>query len=112
MIENKIRNKAAFHTAQKRDMRKELAVEAEAGYPEADASPIEALLAQEVRSRLALALQRIPEHYREVILYRNHLELPWKDIGERLGKSEAAAKMLFQRALAQLREHFDDTWSS
>jgi RNA polymerase sigma-70 factor (ECF subfamily) len=111
VIENKIRNKAAFHTAQKRDMRKEVAVETESGFPDVDVSPIEELLAKEVRSRLALALQRLPEHYREVILYRNHLELPWKDIGERIGKSEAAAKMLFQRALAQLREHFDDTWS-
>jgi RNA polymerase sigma-70 factor (ECF subfamily) len=51
---------------------------------------------------LADALARLPADYREVIILRNLEQLPFEEIGQRLGRSSGAARMLWARALEKL----------
>ena len=52
--------------------------------------------------RVEAALETLEEHHREVIVLRKLEELTFAEIGERLGKSEDACRMLFARALTAL----------
>lgn len=66
-------------------------------------SPAQALIRDEHQWRLAAALERLPEAYREVIELR-HLEgLAHDEIARRLGRAPGATRMLWVRALARLR---------
>jgi RNA polymerase sigma-70 factor, ECF subfamily len=60
-----------------------------------------------VRSELAQAmddaLARLPQHYREAVHYRHHDELPWDEIGLLMRCSADAARMVWSRAIRQLR---------
>jgi RNA polymerase sigma-70 factor (ECF subfamily) len=52
---------------------------------------------------LADALQRLPDHYREVIIL-SHLEgLPFPEVARRMGRSLDSVKNLWARALGRLR---------
>ncbi len=65
-----------------------------------------------VRSELAHAmvdaLARLPEHYRQVVLYRHHDELPWDEIGQRMGCSADAARMVWSRAIRELKKELEN----
>lgn len=66
-------------------------------------TPSGVALSQEEWSLLSAALERLPDHYREVILLRHREYLSFPEIGELLGKSEDAVRKLWLRALTQLR---------
>jgi RNA polymerase sigma-70 factor (ECF subfamily) len=53
---------------------------------------------------LAEALSRLPADYREVIVLRNLQGLDHEEVARRMGRSAGAVRMLWVRALAQLRE--------
>ena len=53
---------------------------------------------------LADELARLPEDYQEVIYLRNMQRLPFKEIAERMNRSQGAVQMLWLRALKQLQE--------
>jgi len=67
-----------------------------------DPSPSQVVAAQEQLERLAEVLERLPDDYRQVILLRNLQELSHQEVAERMGRSEAAVRMLWLRALAAL----------
>jgi RNA polymerase sigma-70 factor (ECF subfamily) len=48
------------------------------------------------------ALAQLPEHYRNVIVWRQFDGLPFEAIGDRLGRSAEAARLLWVRALQRL----------
>ena len=52
--------------------------------------------------RVERALQALDEPYREIIVLRKFAELSYQEIGERLGKSPDACRMLLARALTAL----------
>jgi RNA polymerase sigma-70 factor, ECF subfamily len=52
---------------------------------------------------LADALERLPADYREVIILRNLEDLSYDEIAQRMGRTPGAVRMLWVRALAQLR---------
>ncbi len=52
--------------------------------------------------RLERAIDALGEAHREVILLRSFEELSFREVGERLGKSPDASRMLFARAMAAL----------
>lgn len=52
---------------------------------------------------LADALQRLPEHYREVIILHQLEDLGFADVAQRLGRSVDSVKNIWIRALTQLR---------
>ena len=56
---------------------------------------------QEVR--LAEALARLPDDYREVLLLRNLEGLAHEEVAARMGREPGAVRMLWVRALARLR---------
>jgi RNA polymerase sigma-70 factor (ECF subfamily) len=56
---------------------------------------------------LALALERLPEDYREVIMLRNMRSLSHEEVAERMGRSPGAVRMLWVRALEELRKILD-----
>jgi RNA polymerase sigma-70 factor (ECF subfamily) len=59
--------------------------------------------------KLAEHLARLPEDQRTVLILR-HLEgLPHEEIARRMGRSSGAVRMLWVRALARLREEFDES---
>jgi RNA polymerase sigma-70 factor, ECF subfamily len=102
---NEIRDLADYHGRQRRDGRLRLSL---------DATPEAAQLAQHVRSqtsRIALderqallerALEELSGEQREAIILRRFEELSYAEMGERLGRSPDACRMLHARALAAL----------
>lgn len=103
ILENKIRNSLEFFKAQRRDMRKEVALDSGEPIAAAGPSPAERLEEAEDRERLEAAMDALDEDHREVIVNRYYLGMPWAEIGEQMGRSEEAAQMLCNRALAKLK---------
>ncbi len=71
-------------------------------------SPSQRAVARKQEVRLAEVLGRLPEEYREVIVLRNLEELPHEEIARRMGRSVGAVRMLWLRALAELRSEIVD----
>jgi RNA polymerase sigma-70 factor (ECF subfamily) len=67
------------------------------------AGPSGALRRRELGVALADALAQLSASRREVIVLRNLEEREWPEIARRMGKSEAAVKKLWARALLALR---------
>lgn len=67
-----------------------------------DPTPSGAAIAVERQIALARALESLSEDYRQVILLRNFDDLPHHEVARRMGRSEAAVRMLWLRALAAL----------
>jgi RNA polymerase sigma factor (sigma-70 family) len=63
---------------------------------------------QERQVQLALALDRLPADYREVIVLRNLEGLPHEEIARRMGRGTGAVRMLWVRALARLKQMLDE----
>lgn len=57
---------------------------------------------REQRDLLALAMEQLPDHYRECLELRLHGELPFKEIAGALGKTEQATFSLHRRAMEAL----------
>lgn len=68
------------------------------------ASPSQIVQQHEEETRLAAALDRLPEEYREVIIRRNMQRQSHDDIAKDLGKSPAAVRMIWVRALKRLKK--------
>ncbi len=68
------------------------------------ASPSSIVGAREQDAALRAALERLPEHYRQVIEWRNYDRLEFEVIGQRLGRSAEAARKLWGRAIELLQE--------
>ena len=77
------------------------------GAPEPDAgeeSPSEVIMRRENEILLADALSKLPEDYQEVIYLRNMQQLPFKEIADKMERSQGAVQMLWLRSLKQLQE--------
>jgi RNA polymerase sigma-70 factor (ECF subfamily) len=102
--------------AEKRDVRREVSMEEIGRRLEQSTVRLETLLAVESDSpsgcavqredelRLADTLARLPDDYREVIVLRHIEGLPFEEVGRRMERSAGAVRMLWLRALKQLRE--------
>ena len=78
----------------------------EDGHP--DNAPEHVTLDRERRRAIARALATLSEHERDAIALRYASRLTARQIGEILGKGEAAAQKLLSRALLTLRERIHD----
>ncbi len=56
---------------------------------------------------VAEALERLPEHYRQVIELHVFERLKFPEVAERLGKSAGAVRVVYVRALRRLREEME-----
>ena len=68
-----------------------------------DLPPIENLLNQEVCERLHFALNRLPRELQRVLRWRFRKGMTYKQIGEKLDRSDDDVQMLVNRCLARLR---------
>jgi RNA polymerase sigma-70 factor (ECF subfamily) len=68
-----------------------------------DPSPSAQADRREQELRLAEALARLPDDYREVLLLRNFEGLAHDEVAARMGRAPGAVRMLWVRALARLR---------
>jgi RNA polymerase sigma-70 factor (ECF subfamily) len=53
---------------------------------------------------LRQALQRLPEDYRQVILFRYQEQRSFEEIGQLLGRTSTAARLLWQRSVKRLQQ--------
>lgn len=102
--------------AEKRDIRRELslnemrrAVDRSSMQMDAlligrEGTPSGAALKRERGVLLADCLSQLPDDYREVVLLRNFKGLPFKEVAKEMNRSSGAVRMLWLRALEQLRE--------
>ena len=72
-------------------------------------SPSAQALGREQDEALERALARLPEHYRQVIRWRNYERCSFEEVGRRLGRSAEAARKLWGRALDELQKHLGPT---
>jgi RNA polymerase sigma-70 factor (ECF subfamily) len=70
-------------------------------------SPSEQAGRHELELRLANALARLPADYSEIILLRNVEGLSHEEAAQRMDRAVGAARMLWVRALARLRQEVD-----
>jgi RNA polymerase sigma-70 factor (ECF subfamily) len=105
IAQNEIRDAAAFHGQQRRDAGREVPLD-EAVEPDgllADVRSATSRIARDERlARLFEAVEALPPEYREVILLRQLEELPFAEVGGRMGRSPDACRMLLARAMAAL----------
>ena len=106
-----------FKSSQKRDVRRERRLgDADsqrgplaASLAAADSGPPSRLLKQESEDLVAQALAQLPRGYQTIIIWRSEQRLSWREIAQRLDRSEDAVRMLWKRALErlkrQVREH-------
>jgi RNA polymerase sigma-70 factor (ECF subfamily) len=93
---------------QQRDARREVALEALAeALAGEQTSPSQAADRNEQQRRLSEALGRLPDDYRAVIVLRNLEGLSHEEVAARLGRGVGAARMLWVRALARLKEELE-----
>jgi RNA polymerase sigma-70 factor (ECF subfamily) len=92
-----------------RQQRKTESIETVERLPSLGPEPDERLLAEERADGLKKALAEIPEDYQEVIRLRIILSMPTATVGEWLGRSEGAVRVLLHRALKSLRKQMVET---
>ena len=72
--------------------------------PASDASPSMAVQQQEEAVVLADRLARLPDDYRTVLVLRNLQSMPFEEVAKQMQRSAGATRMLWLRAIEQLRE--------
>jgi len=102
IAEHEIRDCADFHHRQRRDAARETQLEDDAPLPALTRSALSRVIFDEQSARLEEALESLSPDHREIILLRKYEELPFAEIGRRLGKSEDACRMLLARAMTAL----------
>lgn len=98
--------------AQKRNVRREVSLDRPRGHPAAasrlslvspGSSPSTHAQRRELADQLAGQLARLPAAYREVLVLRNLEGLAFGEVAQRMGRSPGAVRVLWLRALEQLR---------
>lgn len=106
---NKILDRQAFLTEQKRDVQRDMAAGPGALGELAgrEPTPSQVAAAAELQQHMEAAFDLLPENYREVISLSRILGLSHAEIAEQLGCSEGASRMLLSRALAAYADAMD-----
>lgn len=106
--------------AKKRDARRELSLEQigaslewssmrlETELAATTSSPSWGAVRRERAALLADHLAQLPEQYRDVLVLRHLENLPFEEVATRMGRSSGAVRMLWLRAIDQLRKLLDE----
>jgi len=113
IVENSLRDMADFHGAERRALRRERAIPSDSVLHldrphESVTRPSENAERHEQEAWVALALELLEPDDRRVILLRQWEGLEFAEVGQRLGLSEDAARMRFQRALPRLARKLEE----
>lgn len=102
---------ARLRNTAKRDIRREVSLNnhdsiaaVAFNLPAMDGTPSEQTVASEQERQLHRGLDRLPQHYAQVIRMRNLDCLPFADIGKQLKVSADAARKLWERAVERLTD--------
>lgn len=104
-----------FKQTEKREVRREVALPGDTpsgvtGGVAADTpTPSVEVIADERAEAVRLAVERLPEDYRQVIILRNREDRPFSEIAERMGRSENAVRKLWFRAVELLQHELGTT---
>lgn len=112
ILARRLADKLRFHHADKRDLRRERALEeallqssiiVERALASSDPSVTSKAIQAENAVELANAFDRLPAEYREVIMRREVQKQSFADVSEQMMRSPGAVRMLWVRALERLR---------
>jgi RNA polymerase sigma-70 factor (ECF subfamily) len=107
---NEIRDQRDFHGRRRRDAAMVLSLGSGLEQLEAKVrSEVSRIQLRERELQLEHALEELKPAQREIIVLRKFEELSFAEIGERLGKSPDACRMLFARAMAALTRSMEET---
>jgi RNA polymerase sigma-70 factor (ECF subfamily) len=115
LLHNLANVRRQFCETDKRRIHREVPLDVALGGPveanliAAQATPGSELAAQEQVARMMQAMERLPEHYREVLRLRHQEGRSFEDIGARTGRSAEAARKVWARAVELLKEHLKPT---
>jgi RNA polymerase sigma-70 factor, ECF subfamily len=73
-------------------------------------SPSHHAIRAELTDALEAAIDRLPAHYQEAIVLRQRCGLSFREVGERIGCTEEAARKLWGRGILMLRRELGE-WS-
>lgn len=103
IAENEIRDQAEYHKRKRRDAARVVPLaDGLDGLGTQVRSMISEVVLGESMERLERALESLDDNHREIIILRKYEELGFREIGQRLGKSPDACRMLLARALTAL----------
>ncbi len=106
IAENEIRDQAAFHGRARRALDREVPIDGQGEMLAAQLrSATQNLERNEHLMCLEVALESLPEDYREVIVLRRLEELTYPEVAQRLERSPDACRQLYGRAMAMLVLH-------
>lgn len=120
LVNNLLRAFERHVTTQRRCVRREISLQEMGDSLDRSTARLEAVLAdgqasvssqlrrQESAMMLAEQLKKLAPDYREVLVLRHLQGLPFADVAEQMGRSPGAVRMLWLRAIAQLRERMSD----
>lgn len=91
-----------YRTTQKRAAGREVSLEPD-GLSAAAVTPSVQAMAHEEAEELRRALARLPEDYRQVILWRYQEQRPFDEIAQMLNRSDTAVRKLWARAIERLQ---------
>jgi RNA polymerase sigma-70 factor, ECF subfamily len=106
IVRNEVLNLIRYWHQDVRDVDREQAIAPELGGPGMSSdgsSPSKQASNREEAARLIRAVDQLPPDYRQVIELRNLGDLPFADVAARMGRTQAAVRQLWVRALQQLK---------
>lgn len=101
ILKSQLIDSVRFHNRQQRDIARDIR-DSTPELADGGQTPSEAYWQRESSERLWLAVAELPEDYRTVILLRQQMDLSFPEIGERMGKTADAVRMLWGRAILML----------
>jgi RNA polymerase sigma-70 factor (ECF subfamily) len=103
ILRNRLKSATRDFAREKRDHSREQQADSALVHPR-QLSPSAEALSREERELLNRALERLPDVYRQAIELRHAGNLTFQELGQRLGRSEEAARKLWARAVRQLQK--------
>jgi RNA polymerase sigma-70 factor (ECF subfamily) len=100
-----------YRTTAKRSVEREIALDRQGnqdpGLPAKTESPSAQAVANEEAAALAVALERLPADYREVLRLRFEERRPFDEIATLMGRSANAVRKLFARAVERVQQEVE-----
>jgi RNA polymerase sigma-70 factor (ECF subfamily) len=101
ILKNQLIDSIRFHNRKQRDVAREFR-EPVPEFADTGQTPSETIKQREIEQRMWLMVAELPEDYRTVVLLRQQMDLSFQEIGERMGKTADAVRMMWGRALVML----------
>lgn len=102
IADREILDRADYDGRQRRDAARDVPLDTGIDLPAPVRSALSQVILDERAARLESALSSLSDAHREIVLLRKFQDLSFGEIGQRLGKSEDACRMLLARAMTAL----------